>query len=154
MFRPRLPFDPCHILLQILAFQFAFYLVYLLIVLAWDFVASISFTVDQLLNYSVFRFSTTLGRASAVGQFCGGIGVAVFFSILESRWKRALDCISTTFIIHLLIVSVVCYFPKSFCWWICYLVSCGGSVLFAEKMSLRFEMQDINLDIALPAFRE
>jgi hypothetical protein len=90
-----------------------------------------------------------LGRVAVIAQLAAGISVAVLFSLLERSWKKALDYISTTFLIHFFMVSMICYFPKSFCWWTCFVASWVASVLLAERISLGFEMEEITL--ALPA---
>jgi hypothetical protein len=61
---------------------------------------------------------------------------------------------STIFGIHLLFISAVRYFPKSVVWWFCYVVCWAAATLTAEAVSLRFEMQEINLDVVRPAVLE
>jgi len=132
------------------ALQFVFYFFYLFVVMMLDYFLSLPYTHEQLLNFAVFQLSSTLGRIAAAGQLVGGIATAIVFAFLEGRHRNALDFISTTFGLHLLFISAVRYFPKSFSWWCCYIISWGLSTLAAESISLKFELQEINLDVIRP----
>jgi hypothetical protein len=154
MFRPRIAFDAILRITEMLALQFAFYFAYLFVVMLLDDFFGLSYTPDQLINFSLLQFSSPLGWIATFGQFLAGLASAVLFSFLEGRCRNALDFISTTFGVHLLIVSALCTFPKSATWWVSFLASWAVATLVAESLSIRFEMQDINLDVALPAILE
>jgi hypothetical protein len=154
MFRPRIGFDAFLRITEMIALQFMFYFIYFFVVMLLDDFYGVPYTHDQLFNYGIVHFSSTLGRIAIIGQFLGGLASAILFSFLEGRSRNALDFISTTFGLHLLVISVICYFPKSFFWWVSYLASWSVSLVVAESISMKFEMQDINLDVALPAILE
>jgi hypothetical protein len=154
MFRPRLGFDALLRITEMAALQFVFYFFYMLVVMVLDYFAWLPYTNEQLVNFAVVQMWSNLGRIAAAGQFIGGVAAALVFSFLEGRHRNALDFISTIFGIHLLFISAVRYFPKSFVWWFCYVANWGVATLAAETISLRFEMQDINLDVVRPAVLE
>jgi uncharacterized RDD family membrane protein YckC len=154
MFRPRIPFDPTLRLAEMAAIQFAFYFIYLFTVMFMDYLLGLAFTADQLINFALYNISSPLGRIAIAGQFLGGVAAAVLFCLLETRARNALDFISTTYLVHLLIATVTCRFPRSLLWWLGSVASCAVSTIVAESLSSRLEMQDINLDIALPAVLE
>jgi hypothetical protein len=151
MFRPRTTFDPLLIVLQILALQSLFYLLYVLVVVILDFFFGIPFSHHQVLDYAVCRLFSRMGIVGIVGQIFAGLAVALLFVFLEGRSRKALDFISTTFVFHLLLCSFVVAFPLSFTWWLFYGLSWGLSTVLAEFVSQKYEMQDINLDVALPS---
>jgi hypothetical protein len=154
MFRARIPFDALLRILEMTALQFAFYFVYLLSVMLSDYFFGLSYTRAQLFDYSIFHFSSPLGRIALLGQFLGGLASAFLFVFLQGRPRQALDFISTTFCVHFVILTIVCYFPKSVFWWISYIACWGAATVVAESVSISFEMHDMNLAIALPAILE
>jgi hypothetical protein len=154
MFRPNIGFDALLRITQMISLQFTFYFIYLFVVLLLDYFSGLSYSHDQILNFSLFDSSFALGRIAILGQFFGGLSSAILFSFLEGRSRNALDFISTTFAIHLVVVSILYYFPKSVIWWVSFLVSWGAATLLAERLSMKFELRDINLDVALPAVLE
>jgi hypothetical protein len=154
MWRPRLDFDPILIILEICALQFSFYFANFLVVIILDTVSSVPFTSHQILNYAIMRIDSHLGRAAVAGLFSGGLAIAYLFSILVARWRAALDFITTAFGLHLVVISISAYFPKSYTWWLSFVCSWAVSEMLAEYFSLRSELQDINLDMDVPAYHE
>ena len=151
MFRKKISFDALLVISEILAITFTFYFSYILFVLILDWLFSIPFSFQQIINYSLFHFSTKMGIISILGELFGGISSSFLFVYLEGRFRKALDFVSTTFIFHIIIISYFCMFPRSFCWWFCTILSFIVSTFFAGKISMNYEMQDINLEAVLPA---
>jgi hypothetical protein len=154
MFRPNLGFDALLRIMQMIALQFTFYFVCLFVVMLLDYFSGLSYSNDQILNFALFHLSFPLGQIAILGPFFGGLASAVLFSFLEGRSRNALDFISTTFAVHLAIVSFLCSFPKSVIWWMSFVVSWAAATLLAERLSMKFELRDINLEVALPALLE
>jgi hypothetical protein len=146
MFRPRTPFDPLHIILEICAFQCVFYAASTLSILAMDFLSAIPFNSQQIFNAASFGIGTKVGRAAIVGELCGAMAAALAFSIIEGRTRKALDYMSTVFCIHILVSSLFSGFPSSFMWWVSSVIMLTISTVMAEFLSQRTELQEINLD--------
>lgn len=146
MFRPRTPFDPLHIVLEICAFQCVFYAVSTLAILIIDFLSGIPFNSQQIFNAAAFGISTKVGRSAIVGELCGAMAAALAFSIIEARTKKALDYMATVFGIHILVSSFFSGFPTSAIWWLSSLVILIISTITAEFLSQKTELQEINLD--------
>ncbi|KAK8860958.1 Integral membrane protein of the Golgi [Tritrichomonas musculus] len=129
----------------------SFYLSYVVFILIADCFFSLPFTIQSIINPSVFHFSTKMGWITILGELFGGIISSLIFVFLEGKFKKALDFISTTFIIHLIIITLLCEFPKNFCWWISTISSFLISTFTAGKISMNYEMQAINLDSIFPS---
>lgn len=149
MFRPRVAFDAPMILSEIIALQFCFYAVYVGVTALCDFMGSIPFSNQQILNAGAFTFWSNFGRFACIGHFMAGLVVALLFTFLEGRSRKAIDFIGTTFLLHLVIVIFSSSFPASFCWWICYCGTLISSIALAIWSSSRIEMRDISLDVGL-----
>lgn len=139
------------IISEILAITTLFYLSYLGYLLIFDFYLSIPFSHQQLLNPNVFRVSTNIGLLSISGEIFGGVISSLLFVFLEGKHRKALDFMSTTFIIHLLVVTFVCQFPTNLVWWVTTILSFIISSFFAGKISLNYELQEINLESIFPS---
>lgn len=141
-----MPFDPLYIVLEIIGLQTIFYMSYILIVLGLDKARNIPFSNHQIFDYAVFRFSTCIGTTSIIGLLVASICASFCYAYIEGRARKALDYLSTTLFIHLLISTYLCAFPKSFSWWITFFASWTGSITIAELVSAKIEMQPISLD--------
>lgn len=151
MFRKRVEFDAFLIISEICAILSVFYLAYFGFVFIIDLLLKIPFSTQQIINYMVFRFSTKTGLISIFGELFGGIMSSLLFVFLEGKARKSLDFVSTTFVLHLFIISCLCSFPQTFCWWFstitCFLIS----VFFAGRLSFDKEMQDINIEAIFSA---
>ena len=148
MFRQRFIFDPLFIILEITSLQFIFYSSYLLFVLILNYLSNVPFSLNQIYNYYIFTFSSSLGRSSIIGLICAGLASAILFSLIEGRSRKALDFISTTYFIHIFIITIIFKFPKSFIWWFTAFIGWSISTISAEFLSMKSELQEINLENA------
>ena len=151
MFRPRLAFDSFLIICEILSLQFCFYAVYAVSTLLVDFVVGIPFSHHQILDPASFSFSKRVGLGCHGGQLVAALIKALLFAKLEGRSRKAPDFMTTTFIIHLLVIFLSFGLQKSTSWWISFLFSWILSIVVATVTSAHIEMRDINLKVALPA---
>lgn len=151
MFRRKVKFDVFLIISQICAITSSFYLSYIFFVLIADIVFSVPFTTQSIINPSVFNFFTKMGRITIFGEFFAGIISSLLFVFLEGKFKKALDFISTIYIIHLVFITLIGGFPNNFCWWISTFLSFVLSTFVAGKISMNYEMQAINLDSLFPS---
>lgn len=150
MFRKRLEFDAFLIFSEICAILSTFYLAYITFIFVSDFILSVPFSIQQLTNYAVFQFSSKIGLISILGELFGGIISSLLFVFLEGKYRKSLDFVSTTFVLHLIIISCLCSFPRSFCWWFSTFISFFLSVFMAGRLSFGIEMQDINIEAIFP----
>jgi len=148
MFRQRVQFDPMLIILEIISFQLIFYGFFMLFSLIFDFLSGVSFSTEQIFNYAVFGAKSQMGRSCMIGSLAGGMSVAVAFALVEGRSRKALDFIGTTYIIHIIVATVTSHFPKSMIWWLTHFVGWSISTILAEFLSMKNELQEINLDTA------
>ena len=151
MFRRKVPFDVILIISEICAITSSFYFSYVVFLLIADFLCQLPFTTQSIINPSIFNIFTKMGRISILGEFFGGIISSFLFVFLEGKFKKVLDFISTIFIIHLIIITFLCEFPKNICWWISTFSSFLLSTFVAGKISMNYEMQAINLDSLFPS---
>ena len=151
MFRPRIAFDSFLILCEIGALQFCFYAGIILCCLFVDLICGIPFSEQQLLNSAVFSLHTLPGRAAFFGQIGGGLVSALLFTFLEGRSRKAPDFVTTTFVIHFIVVSIATAVPVESAWWLSFVVGWALSMVLAIWTSLRIELRTIDLGVALPA---
>lgn len=151
MFRRKVPFDVFLIISQICAITTSFYLFFAIFVLIADILFQLPFTTQSIINPSIFNFFTKMGRIAIFGEFFGGIISSLLYVFLEGKFKKTLDFISTIFIIHLIVITFLCEFPKNFCWWLSTLASFVLSTIIAGKISMNYEMRAINLDSLFPS---
>lgn len=145
MFRKRIGFDALLIISEICAILSTFYLAYVLFVFIFDLILNIPFSTQQIINFFIFQFTTKIGLISIFGQLFGGIISSLLFVFLEGKVRKSLDFVSTTYVLHLIIISCLCSFPQSFCWWFSTIASLIISVYIAGKLSFGIEMQEINI---------
>lgn len=146
MWRRRVPFDPLYIILEIVGLQTLFYMCYVLVVLILDSTMKIPFTIHQIFNYAVLRFSTGIGTSSIIGLVIAAVCAGFGYVFVEGRSRKALDYLSTTLFVHLGLSTYICAFPRSLSWWITFFASWASSVTVGELMSGKMEMQTIILD--------
>lgn len=151
MFRKRVEFDAFLIVSEICAILSTFYLSYMSFVFFADFFLKIPFSTQQITNYMIFHFTTKTGLISIFGELFGGIISSLLFVFLEGKARKSLDFVSTTFALHLIIISCLCSFPQSFCWWFSTILSLIISVILAGRLSFGIEMQDINIEAIFPS---
>ena len=146
MFRTALPFDPLLIVLEIAALQIVFYAVFFMVVLVIDQISGVPFADEQVFNWQVMRFATSIGCASIIGQVFAAVVAGLAYVLLEGRARKALDFMITTFAIHLLVVCALSSLPTSWSWWISFIASCIAGIFTAQTVSMKAEMQPIVLD--------
>ena len=151
MFRPRLAFDSLLIICEIVAIQFSFYTGHFLCSMLVDFILAIPFSDEQIFNPAVCSVATAPGQAQCFGVIGGGLFTALLFTLLEGRSRKAPDFMTTTFVMHLFIVSVTSAFPKFREWWLTFFIAWVLSMALAIWTSLRIELRSIDLGIAMPA---
>ena len=146
MFKPRIPFDPFFIIMQICAMQCTFYALYTFIVLVLDFLFKLPFSEEQISNFYVIALSNKYYLISSFAYLLAFslLGIAYYFIIGKSR--NALDFISTTFILHVIFITIHSSFPIRLIWWIISVILVIISTIIAISISLTFEMQSINVD--------
>ena len=143
-FRGSVPFDPLYIILQITSLQFLFYFSYTLLCLFSDFCFNLHFTRDQVYGYRYFSFTSKIGLLTVASYLLSFIATAFAFSFIVEKMTKALDFMSSTFIIHL--VVVICYsgFPVNVVWWVVSIVGLGLSVFIGILASIPKESVQID----------
>ena len=147
MFKPRVPFDPLHIVCEICAFQFVFYAAFTLVLLVLDYFGDYPFSSQQLFNGSIYGLGK-YNRRSLLGDLIANICCGISFAFVEGRSKKALDYMTTVFGIHILVSTVFSGFPTCFSFWFFSIVFWCTGTLIAEFLSMKLELRGINLDEA------
>ena len=145
-FKPNIPFDPLHIILQITILQFIFYTCFVVFLLIFDFFFSIPFTQEQLFNYSVFSFSSKIGWSTILSFFLSFSSTGFAFSLIVGKMVKSLDFMTSTYLIHLIVVIFYSGFPTTLAWWIVSIASIAASVFIGIFASIQSEV--INVDEA------
>ena len=143
MFRREVGFDSFLIICEILALQFCFYSVYYLMVWFLDFTMRVPFSEEQILNSEVADIWTGTGRIVILGQLGGGLAAAFLFVVLDGRPRKAPDFITTTFAVHLLLVSLHMEFPTALIWWLSFFLCWILSMHRAFSLSMHHEVQEM-----------
>lgn len=148
MFKPKVPFDPFYIILQILAMQCSFYCAYTFFLLLFDYLFDLPFNDSQIHNCLLITFKYKYGLITSASYVLAFVLLGIAFSFIVGKSRNALDFISTTFIIHLIFISIHTKFPTSISWWIFSIFLIIASTIIAISISLSYEMQSINVDSA------
>ena len=145
-FKPNIPFDPLYIILQITILQFIFYASFTLFCLIFDFLLTIPFSQEQIYNYRVFSFYSKIGWSTILSFFFSFILTGYSFSIFVGKMVKSLDFLTSTFIIHLIVITCYNGFPITILWWIVSIASVAASVVIGIFSSIQKE--SINIDEA------
>ena len=134
-------FDPRLIVLQIVCVQCSYYLVYGLVLLAAHLlfgteVSLAHFFTDTYINYSS-------GWPDVFASVISAVAAAVFMAVIVERAKKCLDFTLTLFLFHFLGCLIYRGFPTSSEWWTVNLFCLVVTVLLAEYLCVRKEMEDI-----------
>ena len=146
MFRKRQQFNPLKICVEILTIQLCFYICYVLIAVSFDSIFKVRFSPSQLFDSTVFKIGTRAGKIAIGSMITSSLFGALVFVAIEGRHRRALDFMSTMMVIHVLICSIEYHFPSGAWWWVTCIASWILSTPFAELLSMKQELRDINLE--------
>jgi protein SYS1 len=134
-------FDPRLISLQIVCVQCSYYLFFGIVLLASHFVFGTEVSLAHFFTDTYINFSTGWPDvfASVVSAIAGG----VFMAVIVERAKKCLDFTITLFFFHFLGCLVYRGFPTSSEWWTVNIFCLIVTVLLAEYLCVRKEMEDI-----------
>lgn len=145
-FRPKL-FDPLLIVLQILTFQFNFYLIFSLLNLILSLMKQIPLNLTLIFNYHSLNPNMPIIWYLIFNYFLTSVISCFFLVFLVERVKLCLDFVLTFHVINFLLNWYFTgSFPKEVVWWLVNIVSFAVMTLGGEYCCMRWEMKPIDID--------
>ena len=138
-------FNPRMILLQILAIQSVFYLVFIGSTSFVSVLFGLGIRLQTFFDFSAYKFSDIPGSTVCSMLWITLGAVALLFPRIIERTRKCMDFVITLVSIHFFASWLVVGFPSTLSWWLVWTSGAVGCTVLGEWLCMREERKEIRL---------